>query len=102
MLPAGWGEADRPDETQCEHLGAAARPGAGLRELASRTDVPFKAVLLAAHLKVMSQLTAEPVFTSGLVCHGRPEVAGADRVYGMHLNTRAVRARRAARVPGGS
>src|SRR5438046_10560806 len=32
-------------------------------------------------------MTGEDRFFSGLVCHGRPELAGAERVYGMHLNT---------------
>ncbi|HVQ91552.1 MAG TPA: amino acid adenylation domain-containing protein, partial [Mycobacteriales bacterium] len=39
------------------------------------------------HLKVLSQLTPDRSFRSGLVSHGRPEVADADRVYGMYLNT---------------
>ncbi|HEY0637215.1 MAG TPA: amino acid adenylation domain-containing protein, partial [Pseudonocardiaceae bacterium] len=60
---------------------------AGLRAAAAAADVPLKSVLLAAHLTVLSRLTAHRSFTAGLVCHGRPEAAGADRVYGMHLNT---------------
>ncbi|MBQ0984632.1 amino acid adenylation domain-containing protein [Streptomyces sp. F63] len=58
-----------------------------LRDLATRLRVSVKSVLLAAHVKVMSQLTESPAFQVGLVCDARPELAGADRVYGMHLNT---------------
>ncbi|WP_233443587.1 condensation domain-containing protein, partial [Streptomyces stelliscabiei] len=57
------------------------------RALAGRARVSMKSVLLAAHLKVMSQLTHETAFHTGLVCDARPELPGADRVYGMYLNT---------------
>ncbi|MGV9268855.1 amino acid adenylation domain-containing protein [Kitasatospora sp. NPDC003701] len=59
----------------------------GLRALAREAGVSLKSVLLAAHLKVMSQLTHEASFQTGVVCHTRPETAGADRVLGMLLNT---------------
>ncbi|NUP53603.1 MAG: amino acid adenylation domain-containing protein, partial [Catenulispora sp.] len=58
----------------------------GLRTLAATTEVPLKTVLLAAHLKVLSQLTDEPAFFSGLMAHARVEAPGADRVLGMSLN----------------
>ncbi|MEW2531119.1 condensation domain-containing protein, partial [Streptomyces sp. NPDC047071] len=58
-----------------------------LRARASETGTSLKAVLHAAHLKVMSQLTPEDAFSTGLVCSGRPEAVGAERVYGMYLNT---------------
>ncbi len=44
-------------------------------------------MLLSAHLKVLSQLTGAEAFHAGLVSSGRPESAGAERVYGMFLNT---------------
>ncbi|GGR90228.1 pyoverdine synthetase D [Streptomyces aureoverticillatus] len=59
----------------------------GLRDLAGTVGVSLKSVLHAAHLKVMSTLTEEQAFYSGLVCDTRPEVPGADRLYGMFLNT---------------
>ncbi|MEV6058183.1 AMP-binding protein, partial [Streptomyces sp. NPDC052107] len=59
----------------------------GLRALAARARVSVKSVLLAAHLKVLSLLTEENRFHSGLVFSARPEAPGADRVYGMYLNT---------------
>ncbi|MGC5053932.1 amino acid adenylation domain-containing protein, partial [Micromonospora sp. DT48] len=86
-LPSGWGAPESDPEFQCGTRVPLHDLLDGLKNLASRTGTSLKSVLLAAHLKVMSQLTDQDVFTSGLVCHGRPEVAGADRVYGMHLNT---------------
>ena len=59
----------------------------GLRALARTAGASLKAVMLAAHVKVLSQLTAQPEFSAGLVCDARPEMAGADRVYGMFINT---------------
>ncbi len=58
-----------------------------LRALATKAGASLKSVLHAAHLKTLSMLTEEDRFFSGLVCNARPEVLGADRVYGMHLNT---------------
>ncbi|WP_328849834.1 non-ribosomal peptide synthase/polyketide synthase [Micromonospora zamorensis] len=86
-LPTGWGAPDSDPQFQCGTRVPLHDLLDGLRNLASSTGTALKSVLLAAHLKVMSQITVEPVFTSGLVCHGRPEVTGADQVYGMHLNT---------------
>ncbi|MFE0799706.1 amino acid adenylation domain-containing protein, partial [Streptomyces sp. NPDC058834] len=58
-----------------------------LRALATKAGASLKSVLHAAYLKTMSLITEEERFFSGLVCNARPEVLGADRVYGMHLNT---------------
>ncbi|HOZ57230.1 MAG TPA: AMP-binding protein, partial [Nakamurella multipartita] len=58
-----------------------------LRDFARTTGVPLKAVLHALHLKVLGQLTPDAAYASGLVCDARPEVAGADRLLGMFLNT---------------
>lgn len=43
--------------------------------------------MVATHLAVMSRLTDEEAFHTGLVCDARPELLGADRVLGMYLNT---------------
>ncbi|MEV5158432.1 condensation domain-containing protein [Streptomyces sp. NPDC053728] len=58
-----------------------------LRRLATGTGTSMKAVLLAAHMKVMSMVVATEDFYTGLVCDARPEVLGADQVLGMYLNT---------------
>ncbi|MFF5142329.1 amino acid adenylation domain-containing protein [Streptomyces sp. NPDC013157] len=86
-LPAHWhGDRDRPAET----IRAGVRFAdleQGLSALARTAGVSLKSVLTAAHLKVMSQLTDEPAFHTGLVTHCRPEAAGAERLYGTFLNT---------------
>ncbi|MEV0456318.1 amino acid adenylation domain-containing protein [Catellatospora methionotrophica] len=85
-IPAGWAYADVPREPIRGGV-ALGRFADGLKALAAQTRVPIKSVLLAAHLKVLSQLTEAASFSAGLVCDARPEVLGAERVYGMHLNT---------------
>ncbi|MEV4664983.1 amino acid adenylation domain-containing protein [Micromonospora echinofusca] len=85
-LPTGWGEPDAPDATVDATVDFTDLDEA-LRALARDTDVSVKAVLHAAHLKVLAQLTGEPSFHAGLVCDARPEVLGADEVQGMYLNT---------------
>ncbi|WP_051450882.1 non-ribosomal peptide synthetase [Actinospica robiniae] len=87
-LPTGWGTTD-PDAPRGTYVVAAPYHDLqdGLRALAAKARVSMKAVVLAAHLKVLSQLTDEAEFSAGLVCDARPEIAGADRVYGMYLNT---------------
>ncbi|MGC7101695.1 amino acid adenylation domain-containing protein [Amycolatopsis lurida] len=59
----------------------------GLRGLATSLGVSVKSVWHAAYLKVMSMLTDQEAFSTGLVCDTRPELLGADRVFGMYLNT---------------
>ncbi len=85
-LPAGWGDADGPSQSYVvtvPYLDLEDR----LRALATKARASLKAVMTAAHLKVLSQLTEERRFTAGVVCDARPEVVGADRVYGMYINT---------------
>ncbi|PBC75549.1 amino acid adenylation domain-containing protein [Streptomyces sp. TLI_235] len=58
-----------------------------LQQLGRTAGAPLKSVLLAAHLTVLSRLTDQAPFLSGLVTNGRPEVRDGDRLLGMHLNT---------------
>ncbi|MER6899797.1 amino acid adenylation domain-containing protein, partial [Amycolatopsis sp. NPDC000740] len=87
-LPHGWGA----DDETAPPVHRLAVPFGDVEDelaaLARSVGVPLKSVLLTAHLKVLSLLDGERErFHTGLVLHGRPEVAGADRVYGMFLNT---------------
>jgi amino acid adenylation domain-containing protein len=59
----------------------------GLRDLARECSVPLKAVLLAAHLKVMSLVTGSSDLLVGLTANGRLEEEGGAEVRGMFLNT---------------
>ncbi|MER7169421.1 amino acid adenylation domain-containing protein, partial [Micromonospora sp. NPDC000207] len=84
-LPTGWGEPGDPAPVSATvDLTDLTGP---VERFAAETGVSVKAVLHAVHLKVLSQLTTEDRFHSGLVCDARPEVLGADRVHGMYLNT---------------
>ncbi|HKS98510.1 MAG TPA: amino acid adenylation domain-containing protein, partial [Rugosimonospora sp.] len=97
-LPSAWsGDPAGPREEYSVKVplhGLADR----LRELGRAADASLKAVLLAAHLRVLAMLTPEPRFLAGLVTDGRPELAGADRVYGMYLNTLPFPVERTART----
>ncbi|MFG3701836.1 amino acid adenylation domain-containing protein [Micromonospora sp. NPDC047620] len=84
-LPAGWGEPGDPKATSTTV--EFADLDEAMARFASDTGVSVKAVLHAAHLKVLSQLTTEESFYTGLVCDARPELLGAERVQGMYLNT---------------
>ncbi|MGV9451899.1 amino acid adenylation domain-containing protein [Streptomyces sp. NPDC003635] len=86
-LPSAWA-GDRTAPRERFRVAVELRPyEQGLRALATRARVSLKSVLLAAHLKALSLLTEEDRFHSGLVFSARPEAPGADRVYGMYLNT---------------
>ncbi|MBT0770089.1 amino acid adenylation domain-containing protein [Kineosporia sp. J2-2] len=87
VLPEGWGErrGGVPERFRVRVGFRDLEPA--LRDLGRSADASFKSVLLAAHLKVLSQLTGEPAFHTGLVSSGRPETEGSERVYGMFLNT---------------
>jgi amino acid adenylation domain-containing protein len=55
--------------------------------LADSLSVPFKDVLLAAHLKVLSLVSGQPEVTTGYEHSGRPELPGAQTTLGLHLNS---------------
>ncbi|HEV7672584.1 MAG TPA: non-ribosomal peptide synthase/polyketide synthase [Thermoanaerobaculia bacterium] len=58
-----------------------------LQRAARARMVPFKTVLLAAHVKVLALLAGADEIVTGLVANGRPEAAGGSDVYGLFLNT---------------
>ncbi|MBO2458317.1 non-ribosomal peptide synthetase [Actinomadura violacea] len=84
-LPPSW--ADEGPRTRHQVRVPYADLEDRLRALATDAGVSFKSVMLGAHLKVMSMVTHERSFHAGLVCDTRPEETGAERVYGMYLNT---------------
>ncbi|MFC0101124.1 condensation domain-containing protein [Micromonospora marina] len=86
-VPYAWqGDHNEPDE-RYQHLVPFRDIEDELRQLAVRTRTSLKAVLLAAHLKVLSTVTDTDNFVTGLVCDARPEMIGAERVPGMYVNT---------------
>ncbi|HEX7332123.1 MAG TPA: amino acid adenylation domain-containing protein [Pyrinomonadaceae bacterium] len=58
-----------------------------LNALAKSLSLPFKSVLLAAHLRILSWLGAQADVLTGMVCHGRPESNDGERIVGLFLNT---------------
>ncbi len=86
-VPSAWRDGQGTPRERYQHMLDYRDLEADLRRLASRTRTSPKAVMLAAHLKVMSMMCGTEDFYTGLVCDARPEVAGADRVLGMYLNT---------------
>ncbi|HEX6355313.1 amino acid adenylation domain-containing protein [Actinophytocola sp.] len=86
-LPQEWGDPAAPAGTTRQTRVSWRDLEATLRARASEAGVSLKSVMLAAYVKVLAQLTDERAFHTGLVCDARPERAGADRVYGMYLNT---------------
>ncbi|MEU7763429.1 amino acid adenylation domain-containing protein, partial [Micromonospora aurantiaca (nom. illeg.)] len=84
-LPSGWGGTG-PSESYWVHVPFGdLEPG--LRRLAAAAGASLKSVVVAAYGAVLGRLTYRNEFSAGLVTHTRPEAAGAERVYGMHLNT---------------
>ncbi|GAA3846461.1 hypothetical protein GCM10022243_10800 [Saccharothrix violaceirubra] len=59
----------------------------GLRAAAVTAGTPVKAVLFAAHARVLSLLTGRTRIVTGRVANGRPETTGGDRTAGLFLNT---------------
>ncbi len=56
-------------------------------ELADALSVPFKDVLLAAHVKVLAMVAGEREVLTGYEHSGRPELPDADAALGLFLNT---------------
>jgi amino acid adenylation domain-containing protein len=86
-LPKGWGTPSGAADAFCEARERFPGLQDGLRKLADEARAPLKTVLLAAHLKVMSMVSNQRSFFTGLVSNGRPEVPGSDDVKGLFLNT---------------
>ncbi|MFC4497876.1 amino acid adenylation domain-containing protein, partial [Streptomyces ovatisporus] len=86
-LPTAWGDGSGAPRVKHHVQVSWEDLEPALRALATRARASLKSVMLAAYGKVMSQLTDAKDFHAGLVFDVRPEVTGADRVYGMYLNT---------------
>ncbi|MCX2968938.1 MULTISPECIES: non-ribosomal peptide synthetase, partial [Streptomyces] len=59
----------------------------GLEAFATRVGVPFKSVVLAAHLKVLSLVSGRADVVTGLTANGRLEESDGTEVRGLFLNT---------------
>src|SRR6201999_4458779 len=85
-LPGGWADTANPPESYEVRVGYHDLDQL-LRSFAAASSVSIKAVLHAAHVKVLSQLTEEERFTIGFSADARPEAVGAARVVAMYINT---------------
>ncbi|GAB3261093.1 non-ribosomal peptide synthetase [Kineosporia babensis] len=83
VLPEGWGSGHGSHVIRVPLEDLRER----LQERAAQADASLKSVLLSAHLAVLGRLSDLASFHTGLVCSGRPEVLGSEKVYGMYLNT---------------
>ena len=59
----------------------------GLKEIARTAKLPLKALLLAAHLRVLGLMAGTSDIVTGLVTNGRPDDQDSTRVLGLFLNT---------------
>ncbi|PZG13296.1 hypothetical protein C1I95_23955, partial [Micromonospora craterilacus] len=87
-LPYREPPADRPADGLTRRIIVPVDPEITqrLRRLARELGVSLKSVLLAAHLRVVRLLTAEPTVLTGLEVNGRPETPDGDRVVGVFNN----------------
>ncbi|HKU36562.1 MAG TPA: amino acid adenylation domain-containing protein [Polyangiales bacterium] len=69
-----------------------------LFELAKSRGAPLKSLLLCAHARVIAAYSGQDDIVTGRVVHGRPEVADAERILGLFLNTLPTRLRLAGKT----
>jgi amino acid adenylation domain-containing protein len=87
-LPRRAGSSDEATAQQSkQYFAIPSELSASLKQLASSAGVPLKAVLLAAHLKVLSVLGNQRDVLTGFVTNGRLEEPDGERVLGLFLNT---------------
>ncbi len=55
-------------------------------DFANQNSLPLKSVLLAAHIRAISILTAQTDVATALLYNGRPETANGERAVGLFLN----------------
>ncbi|MEV0603329.1 amino acid adenylation domain-containing protein [Streptomyces sp. NPDC050315] len=75
------------DESIVHHVELSEELDDAVKEFARAHAVPLRLVLFTAHCLTLRLLAGADDVTTGLVTHGRPEVAGADRLTGLFLNT---------------
>ncbi|WP_282082581.1 non-ribosomal peptide synthetase [Streptomyces tendae] len=84
---------DRGSTIRTHEVAVGEELGRELVHMATGLGVPVKAVLLAAHMAVLSFVTGRDDVTTGYEHSGRPEREGADRTLGLFLNTLPFRVR---------
>jgi amino acid adenylation domain-containing protein/non-ribosomal peptide synthase protein (TIGR01720 family) len=82
-----------PSRMRSLHLWVSDDVFSGLKAMARQASVPFKEVLIAAHVKALSLLTGQLDVLTGITSNGRLEEPGGDQVRGLFLNTLPLRVR---------
>ncbi len=83
----------RPATVSIQSIAISEAVSEGLRRTAGLAGTPLKTVLLTAHMKALQVLSGQTDLLTGVVLHGRPEIAGADLLRGLFLNTLPLRLR---------
>ncbi|HTF65074.1 MAG TPA: condensation domain-containing protein, partial [Edaphobacter sp.] len=78
---------DEGDRIQIVGPSISSQLSAGLKNVSKSLEFPLKSVLLAAHLMVVSRLTATEDVITGVTLHGRPVTPDGEQVRGLFLNT---------------
>nr|WP_167336256.1 non-ribosomal peptide synthetase [Xanthomonas sacchari] len=91
-VPGPWPPSDVRNPTVAVPAAVATRVSALAKEL----GVPLRAVLLAAHLRVVGMFAGTETPMTGVVCNTRPETDGGERSLGLFLNTLPLRIQAAA------
>ena len=78
-VPSAWRDDQGTPRERYQHMLDYRDLEADLRRLATQTRTSMKAVMLAAHLKVMSMMSGTEDFFTGLVCEFLPD--GIDLVH---------------------
>jgi amino acid adenylation domain-containing protein len=78
-----------PEDTgfAVQHVALPDRLMTTVRTFAHANELPMKSLLFAAHCLTLLLMQDSDKVTTGLVMHGRPEHAGAERSAGLFLNT---------------
>ncbi|MEO3777997.1 amino acid adenylation domain-containing protein [Micromonospora sp. B11E3] len=91
----GWRahEAPAPPELVMLHVPLPPRTEKAVRELSASRGLPVKSILFGAYCLTLRLFGGREDVVTGMVTHGRPELAEAERIVGMFLNTIPVRLR---------
>jgi amino acid adenylation domain-containing protein len=77
--------ADPISEVRIQEVPISLEVSEGLKKLAQSATVPLKSVLVAAHLKVISQLCSQSDVVTILSSNGRPETTDGEKSLGLFL-----------------
>lgn len=91
----GWRaqEPPAPPESVMLHVPLPPRTEKAMRELSASRGIPVKSLLFGVYCLALRLFSGREEVLTGLITHGRPELAEAERIVGLFLNTIPVRLR---------